>query len=264
MTNHIRGKKAAGQHATSATNKVATESGANLGDQATSRSSRQLSDDIPTQVNAACDEALAAYDGVGRLEKILTWHAKATLVEHEARLTIGNWAFKQFENAAISHDAAAFELLIGAGIEPIAIMPIAELRPLHEAAGEGFERGVILLLEAGADIDAATYLGWRAIHLALFYRQNDVVHELLRHGAEIRNPPSDWSPLMQEVCRWPGLRCDLLGALIDRREGAASVAQQLAETREVAESYRNAPALKELARLAAEEARKEHPTSENS
>ena len=56
--------------------------------------------------------------------------------------------------------------------------------PLGESAKHGFAESVDVLLEAGAELDAADSNGWTALHTAAFFGHPTVVDRLLAAGAD--------------------------------------------------------------------------------
>ena len=67
-----------------------------------------------------------------------------------------------------------------------------DLQPLHHAALEGHVEPVRLLLEAGADKNAAeTGLGFSPVHLAAHQGHLDIVHFLIECGANKDQPTTD-------------------------------------------------------------------------
>ena len=207
-------------------------------------------EDLPSRIHPACDEVLAAFrrNKATSLAVIRLWHAKATLLGRSAAGSIGLWVLRQFDAASVSRDVETFRLLIGEGLEPIAISPKTRFRPLHRAAQAGFTDGVMLLFACEAQIDAENHDGWRPLHGALFNGHSDLAHLLLERGADIR-PPSGWSSLMRVIACSPGLTVTLLQPLVCRHEGSAPVAEQFQEARRFAEIYKNGPVAKELSRL---------------
>jgi len=57
--------------------------------------------------------------------------------------------------------------------------------PLHEAAGEGHAETVCLLLERGAALEARNSAGWSALHWAANAGHVDAARALLQRGAEV-------------------------------------------------------------------------------
>lgn len=212
----------------------------------------------PRRLRAACDEILADFrrgaPGTRSLKQIHTWRASALLAgKLRAAETIGTWAYEQFEVAANAPDVAMIQLLIDQGMLPLAVTPITQLRPLDAAASAGFEEGVRLLIDAGAEIDAANYQGWRALHAALFNSRTPVAALLLDRGASVRPTPGSYLSIMTRVATMPGLGAALLGRLIWRHPNAAPVLEQIAEARQMAAVYSNISVSVELDRLEQEE-----------
>ena len=130
---------------------------------------------IPWPVRAACDEVLANFrrraPGTVSLVQIHRWHVAATALGKKAAGIIANWAYEKFERAAKARDSATFRMLIEQEMEPIAVSSKYRFRPLHAAVQTGFRKGVSLLLDAGANIDAENIHRWRPLHLALSNRR---------------------------------------------------------------------------------------------
>ena len=61
----------------------------------------------------------------------------------------------------------------------------AERQPLHEAAYDGNEISVKLLLEGGADIEAADLLGRTSLHHAAMTPLSRAIESLLKAGANV-------------------------------------------------------------------------------
>ncbi|TET06419.1 ankyrin repeat domain-containing protein [Candidatus Dependentiae bacterium] len=68
--------------------------------------------------------------------------------------------------------------------------------PLHDAAVKGNEAIVGLLLERGANVDAADIYGYTPLHKAIRYKNEAIVRLLIGGGANINaGNKRDWTPL---------------------------------------------------------------------
>ncbi|KAH7354656.1 hypothetical protein BKA65DRAFT_226618 [Rhexocercosporidium sp. MPI-PUGE-AT-0058] len=71
-----------------------------------------------------------------------------------------------------------------------------EYTPLHHAAGYGNAETVMVLIAAGADIEARNFDNRRPLHMACFKGKGDCVRELLKSSADIEAvDDSAWTPL---------------------------------------------------------------------
>jgi ankyrin repeat protein len=66
------------------------------------------------------------------------------------------------------------------------------IRILHQAASQGFEAIVRLLLENGEDIDSTDDYGWSALHFATDEGQETIVRQLLDHGTNKEAKTDFW------------------------------------------------------------------------
>ncbi len=90
------------------------------------------------------------------------------------------------------------EILLYAGAHPDPATRVGSYTPLMVGARSGEGAVVARLLEAGADVDAATGTGVTALHLAAGSGTVDGVTALLDHGAEVDAKETRWgqTPLM--------------------------------------------------------------------
>ena len=86
--------------------------------------------------------------------------------------------------AEVLADAAASPGFEGIGIVSVSSRSTEGKTPLHWMATLGDAHGAQLLLEAGADVDAADSEGNSALHEAVLMRQHGVVGVLVRAGAQ--------------------------------------------------------------------------------
>ncbi len=100
--------------------------------------------------------------------------------------------------AATKGRAEICKLLIEAGCDVnLKTTDGDEYTPLHNAAGYGSNKETIMvLLSAGADIEAQNYDGRRPLHMACFKGQVVCARELINSGADIESKDdSSWTPL---------------------------------------------------------------------
>lgn len=99
-------------------------------------------------------------------------------------------------NAFFSGDVATARLLLDAGANPDAVADNeTQVRPINSAAAAGSNHLVALLIERGADIEAAQRGGYTALHSAAANGNNELVDLLIEAGAEIDATAEDgWTP----------------------------------------------------------------------
>ncbi len=100
--------------------------------------------------------------------------------------------------AAVHGNAEIARLLLEAGAEPEAATRLGAHRPLHVASREGNAEIVALLVEAGADAGALTETGATPLHFAAAAGSVDAVRALVEHGSPVDAPEPGWgqTPLM--------------------------------------------------------------------
>ena len=99
-------------------------------------------------------------------------------------------------NAAASGELGKMQTLIAQGHDVNVRFPLVGTGPLIVAAGHGHVDMVRVLLDAGADINAADASGWTALHAAAAKGDRATVVLLLERGAFV--PDHHWylpSPL---------------------------------------------------------------------
>ncbi len=95
----------------------------------------------------------------------------------------------ELEAAAWTGDTDSVKRHIAAGTDLDYQNPTNGSTPLITAAARGNTEVAKLLLDAGADVDAANHDGSTALHTAAFLCRKDIVRALLEHGADtsVRN-----------------------------------------------------------------------------
>ncbi|CAI4226496.1 unnamed protein product [Auanema sp. JU1783] len=73
--------------------------------------------------------------------------------------------------------------------------------PLHCAAQEGFDDAVVVLLDAGAEIDSRNADDKSPLQLAVMYNQLDTLRELARRGADVDRSGEDGNSPLLEAAR---------------------------------------------------------------
>ena len=88
---------------------------------------------------------------------------------------------------------------LAAGTDVNARGGITGLTALHEAAFLGREEIAVLLIGAGADVNAASQRGETPLHLSVYWEHREIAELLLAHGAaldaklENGQTPLDWA-----------------------------------------------------------------------
>jgi len=77
-----------------------------------------------------------------------------------------------------------------------AAFPVVGTRALMVAAAHGHVNTVKALLNAGADVNAADFTGWTALHAAAYKGDKEIISLLLKRGAIA--PPPSW--YLQSPC----------------------------------------------------------------
>ncbi len=73
----------------------------------------------------------------------------------------------ELHEAAFAGDLAAVEICLGKGLNPSqADLDWGDKTPLHLASGQGHKKCVLVLLNAGAAVNAVTDIGWTPGHFA--------------------------------------------------------------------------------------------------
>ncbi|HKN87062.1 MAG TPA: ankyrin repeat domain-containing protein [Nitrospiraceae bacterium] len=83
-------------------------------------------------------------------------------------------------------DSAAVSSLLSRDVDPNIQFPIVGSRPLILAAAKGHQEMVGLLLDRGAQVNAADYTGWTPLHAAIYGGHAEVVQLLLDRGADFK------------------------------------------------------------------------------
>ena len=123
-------------------------------------------------------EAAAVGDS-GRLADLLAGDPPAARARTADGFTALHYA------AFFSRNADCARALLDAGAEPDAVADNdTDLRPINSAAGSGASEIVALLLERGADVDAAQRGGYTALHSAAHDGNEELARMLLAAGAD--------------------------------------------------------------------------------
>jgi hypothetical protein len=123
-------------------------------------------------------EAAAVGDS-GRLADLLAGDPPAARARTADGFTALHYA------AFFSRNADCARALLDAGAEPDAVADNdTDLRPINSAAGSGASEIVALLLERGADVDAAQRGGYTALHSAAHNGNEELARVLLAAGAD--------------------------------------------------------------------------------
>jgi ankyrin repeat protein len=83
-------------------------------------------------------------------------------------------------------DSTAVFSLLNRDVNPNIQFPIVGSRPLILAAAKGHQEMVELLLDRGAQVNAADYTGWTPLHAAIYGGHAEVVQLLLDRGADFK------------------------------------------------------------------------------
>ncbi len=92
--------------------------------------------------------------------------------------------------AAVDGDTKELSAQLDAGLDVNTRTPVLRTHLLALAAAHGHVETVKLLLDRGADINAADATGWTALHGAAYFGSAEIIQLLLDRGARI--PESNW------------------------------------------------------------------------
>ncbi|KAI1319050.1 hypothetical protein F5Y16DRAFT_406121 [Xylariaceae sp. FL0255] len=128
-------------------------------------------------------------------------------------------------HAVDSRDTEALHIILGAGADPEPQIPKGLFRgnPLTSASLNGLPGMVNLLIEFGADIDAANPEGLTALHSAAISQNPECASILLAHGADMDQTSSNgYTPIMTTIMQNSHA---VLRVLLNKRTGSLDSSQ---------------------------------------
>lgn len=156
---------------------------------------RMLASDNELDLHSAC--ALGLYEDVGRL-----CSTEALALEADWLPPIGFALLRSQRDslqALLDHGDDPNRLLrrIGFFVWEMRVLEEAKWRPIHMAAVHGYDPAASTLIgvlaDYGADLEAPSCLGDRAIHLACTYGWDDVIRTLLQLGVDVNSTTTQTS-----------------------------------------------------------------------
>ncbi|KXS95674.1 hypothetical protein AC578_6241 [Pseudocercospora eumusae] len=115
------------------------------------------------------------------------------LLDHGASITLSNNLTQQpIHLAAQTGNVETVRVLVQAGANINAAMPETKMTPLHYAAESQDDKEHILgLIDLGAFVDARDYCGWTPLHWTCWRGYSDSLKGLLQAGADVRAKTAD-------------------------------------------------------------------------
>ncbi len=132
---------------------------------------------------------------------------------------------------AAQGDVPVVELLLAAGLNAASAEPRHQVSALHNAAAQGHVRLISLLLDRGADVNAADRYGNTALIDAAYFGQLQAVKALLARGANVAAVSGDGQTALSAAV-YSGK--DALVALLLAHEGAAALPASALEAAAIA------------------------------
>lgn len=132
---------------------------------------------------------------------------------------------------AAQGDSPVVELLLAAGLNARSAEPRHEVTALHNAAAQGHVRLIALLLDRGADVNAADRYGNTALIDAAYFGQLQAVKALLARGANVAAVSGNGQTALSAAV-YSGK--DALVAVLLAHEGAADLPLSALEAAAVA------------------------------
>ena len=104
---------------------------------------------------------------------------------------------QELSAAASSGDVETVKRCVKAGLDPSVTSGTLQWTPLHEAASNGHEEVIEVLLAAGAHVNACTSMGTTALHMAAKKGHATIARMLIQKGANTEISTADaGTPLM--------------------------------------------------------------------